>query len=325
MRLLRAELTKLGRPLTWWLAVAAVVASLAFAWQGARNASSAAGPTRPAAARTRTCADFALPPGPLCAAAVSVQEQVDDYHLQVAATGPSSRHNGRPSDALPVEHPLGAGKLALGFMTSLGGAVVIFLLAAGHVAGEWDGRTIRTVLCQDGRRWPFLAAKAASLWIVALALVVVDWAALAALSPLLKSAFPLPGPGLGWAAAWTSIAADLARAPLVLAVFAVAGVAASVILRHALGAFALAGGVLVASLTAAGNIAALAPWTLAYWVAGWMQFRSHGYVIYHFWVDGFPASVHAPGSVTGFGGLLGALVVTGAASVLVLRRADIAS
>ena len=43
MRLLRAELTKLRRPLTWAIAVVAVVASLAFAWQGT-NASTGAHP-----------------------------------------------------------------------------------------------------------------------------------------------------------------------------------------------------------------------------------------------------------------------------------------
>ncbi len=108
-----------------------------------------------------------------------------------------------------------------------------------------------------------------------------------------------------------------------MAVFTLLGVAAALAIRNALGAFALAGGVLVASLTAAGNLAAVAPWTIAYWVSGWMQFRSHGYVIYHFWVDGFPAPVRSPSALVGFGGILGVLVVGAAVSVAIFRRVDI--
>jgi len=116
---------------------------------------------------------------------------------------------------------------------------------------------------------------------------------------LLKAAYPLSGPSLSWSSAWSTVAADAARAPVILAVFVVLGVGAVVILRNALGAFALAAGFVAASLLAAGNFSAVAPWTLTYWVSGWMQFRSHGYVIYHFWVDGFPASIHNPGVVAG--------------------------
>jgi len=324
VRLLRAEVNKLRRPLTWGIVVAAVVASLAFAWQGAKNASAAQSPSATAANRPPTCDDFSLPPGPLCERAVAVQLQIDTFHLQQAATRPSTRHNGRPSDARPVEQPLAAGKLAMGFMASLGGALLILLLAAGHVANEWDRRTIKTLLCQNGGRWRILTAKVTSLWIAAVAILILDWLILAAASPLLKAAYPLSGPGLSWSGAWSTVAADAARAPLVIAVFAILGVAASVIVRNALGAFALAAGVLIASLSAAANFSAIAPWTLTYWVSGWMQFRSHGYVIYHFWVDGFPVPVHSPGALTGLIGLLGVVAVVLGGGLLVFRRADIA-
>jgi ABC-type transport system involved in multi-copper enzyme maturation permease subunit len=201
--------------------------------------------------------------------------------------------------------------------------LLILLLGSGHVGNEWDQRTMKTVLCQDGRRWRILSAKVASLWLAALAILILDWMVLAALSPVLKATYPLSGTGLSWSAAWSTVAADAARAPVVIAVFAMVGVAAPVILRNALGAFALAAGVVVASLAAAGNFSALAPWTLAYWVSGWMQFRSHGYVIYHFWVDGYPASVHAPGALTGFIGLLVASAVVAASAVALFRRADV--
>jgi ABC-type transport system involved in multi-copper enzyme maturation permease subunit len=325
LRLLQAELTKLRRPLTWGVAVAAVLVSLGFAWQGVKNASAAARASAPAILRTPTCGDFALPRGPLCDQAVSVQTQIDVYHRRLAATSPSTRHNARPSDALPVEHPLAAGKVAIGFMASLGGALVILLLAAGHMGGEWDHRTIKTLLCQDGTRWRVVAAKIASLWIAAMAILIVDWVVLAVASPVLKAEYPLPGAGLSWSAAWTSVAADVGRAPMIIGVYAVLGVAASVIIRNSLGAFALAGAVLIGSLAAAGNFSAVAPWTLAYWVSGWMQFHSHGYVVYHFWVDGFPASVHAPGALSGFVALSGAILAALAVAVVVFRRADIAA
>jgi hypothetical protein len=121
------------------------------------------------------------------------------------------------------------------------------------------------------------------------------------------------------------VAADAARAPWIIGVFTVLGVSAAVMVRNALASSALAGGVLIASLTAAGNLSAIAPWTLAYWVAGWMQFRPHGYVIYHFWVDGFPASLHSPGFFTGFIGLLVVTTAVAVAAVAIFRHIDVST
>jgi ABC-type transport system involved in multi-copper enzyme maturation permease subunit len=322
MLLLRAEFTKLRRPLTFCVALVAVAASLLLAWQGVMNAAKNDPPSATSSSKP-TCRDFALPPGPLCDQAVAVQEQINAYQQQRLESLPSTRHNRRQTDASPVEHPLGAGKVALGFMASLPGALLILVLAAGHVGSEWNDRTIKVLLCQEGRRWRVLGAKLVSLWVVAIAILILDWAALAAVSPILRAAYPLAAPGLSWSSAWTSVAADAARAPLVIAVFALLGLTASVIVRNALGAFALASSVLIASLAAAGNFAALAPWTLAYWVSGWMRFRSHGYVIYHFWVDGFPASVHPPGALSGFIGLLGVVAAAALTAFAVFQHTDV--
>jgi hypothetical protein len=38
--------------------------------------------------------------------------------------------------------------------------------------------------------------------------------------PTPRAAYPLPGPGLSWSGAWSAVAADAARAPLIMAVFA---------------------------------------------------------------------------------------------------------
>ena len=325
MRLLSAELTKLRRPLTWCVLAVAVLVSALLAWQGVRNAylGTSQSPQSQAQARVVTCQDLQLPPGALCHRAVAVQQQIDAYRLQNAAAAPDSRHNAHPQDALPVEQPLAAGKLAVGFMASLPGALLILLLAAGHVANEWNGRTMKTVLTQQGRRWRVLAAKTASLWLAAMVIVVVDWIALALFSPILKAAYPLGRPGLSWSAAFSAVAADAARAPLVIAVFATLGVAAAVVVRNTIGAFALAIGILVASITGAGNLAAVAPWTLAWWVSGWMRFRSHGYVIYHLWVDAFPGHTSHPGYVSGLIGVAGAIVVLAALAVGVFRRVNV--
>jgi ABC-type transport system involved in multi-copper enzyme maturation permease subunit len=208
-------------------------------------------------------------------------------------------------------------------MASLGGALLIILLATSHLGNEWDRRTLKTLLTQTGTRWKVLAAKTASIWIAAIAVTAIDWATLAAVSPLLKSAYPLPGPGLSWSDAWSAVAAESARAPLVLAIYALLGLAAAVLVRGALGAFALAAGLLVASLAAAGNVAAIAPWTPAYWVSGWMGFHSHGYVIYHFWVDGFPAGVTPPTVLAGVVGLGGLTLLVTLISTVVFGRTDI--
>ena len=154
-------------------------------------------------------------------------------------------------------------------------------------------------------------------------ILVVDWVALALLSPILKAAYPLGTRGLSWSSAWTAVAADAARAPLVLAAFTVLGVTAAILIRNTIGAFAAALGIVVVSLAGAGNLAAVAPWTMTWWVSGWMQFRSHGYVVYHYWVDSFPGNAGSPGFVAGTLGVTGSIVVLGAVAVGIFRRAEV--
>jgi hypothetical protein len=40
-------------------------------------------------------------------------------------------------------------------------------------------------------------------------------------------------------------------------------------------------------------------------------------------VDGFPASVHAPGALSGFAALLGTIVAVLAVAIVAFRRADV--
>ena len=299
--------------------------SLTFAWQGVRNAyNGSVQPSPRATPPVVTCQDLALPAGALCNRAAAVQEQIDAFRIQQAGPAPDTRHNAHPSDALPVQQPLAAwGSWQPALWCPSQGRLLILLLAAGHMANEWNGRTMKVVLTQEGRGWRVIAAKAASLWIVAIGVLVVDWVALALFSPILKAAYPLGTRGLSWSAAWTAVAADAARAPLVLAAFTVLGVTAAVLIRNTIGAFAAALGILVVSLAAAGNLAAVAPWTITWWVSGWMQFRSHGYVVYHYWVDSFPGNAGSPGFVAGTLGVIGSTVVLGAIAVGIFRRAEV--
>jgi ABC-type transport system involved in multi-copper enzyme maturation permease subunit len=223
-----------------------------------------------------------------------------------------------------MEHPLGSGKLAIGVMASLPGAILILLLAAGHVGNEWNGRTITAVLTQEGHRSRLLAAKAVTLWVAALGIVLVDWAALAGFSLVLKAAYHLPGGSIPWPAAWSAVAHDAARAPLVLAVFVIIGVAAAVLVRNTLGGFLLAGGAVIASMVAAG-FSGISRLTLAYWVSGWMQFQPRAYVVYHFWSDRYPSGVSPPGQLRGLLGLAAVIVVGATLAVTTLKRVDIST
>jgi ABC-type transport system involved in multi-copper enzyme maturation permease subunit len=47
---------------------------------------------------------------------------------------------------------------------SLPGLLLIAMIAGGHWGGEWGSRTIRQLLCREGRRGRVLAAKWLSTW-----------------------------------------------------------------------------------------------------------------------------------------------------------------
>jgi ABC-type transport system involved in multi-copper enzyme maturation permease subunit len=119
-------------------------------------------------------------------------------------------------------------------MASLVGAVVMLFLAGAHVAGEWSGRTLKTVLTAESRRWRILFAKAASLWIAGVTTLAAMWLLLAGFSFFLVRAWQLPGrPGA--AAALRFAGPDLLRAIFVLGTFAILGLCAAIVTRSMLG------------------------------------------------------------------------------------------
>src|SRR5215468_9984888 len=197
MRLLGAELIKLGRPLTWGVAAAAAVFCVLLAVGGAHNA--ALEGTTPAG-HLPSCAGLGIPPGPQCTHA-----------------------RAQPAQVAAQLDPLAAGAEAAGLMASLPGALALALLAGAHIGGEWSGRTMKSLLTQQGHRWRVLAAKLVSLWLAGVGLIAVCWLALAAAGPVLVRADHLPAAHESAAHALGLAGSQAARALLVLAAFAAVG------------------------------------------------------------------------------------------------------
>jgi hypothetical protein len=70
MRLLHAELIKLGRPLTWGVAAAAALFCVLLAVGGAHNAALEGGAP---AGHIPSCAELGIPAGPRCARAEALE------------------------------------------------------------------------------------------------------------------------------------------------------------------------------------------------------------------------------------------------------------
>jgi ABC-type transport system involved in multi-copper enzyme maturation permease subunit len=281
MRLLRAELRKLRRPLTLWTAVTVVVLTGLFAWGGQKDAAHGVAVAQQNDAFVPTCRDFGLSPGPECDRQIARQLKQDlgyqrEYRAHVA--GPARQ-------AAALRSPYGAGRFAAGMMASLLGAIALLLLAGGHVGQEWTGKTIKQVLTLEGRRWRVLAAKFASLVLMGVGLLLLTWLVLALLAPLFDAAYPLHA-GASAGRALTDSLESSARAVLVIGAFAALGTLSAVITRSTLGGFFLGFAFVLASFILAG-FKAVARLTLAYWVTGWMHFRTEGTVLTHVWRDGF--------------------------------------
>jgi ABC-type transport system involved in multi-copper enzyme maturation permease subunit len=180
------------------------------------------------------------------------------------------------------------------------------------------------VLTQEGRRWRVLAAKLASLWLVAAGLLLVAWAALAPLT-LVFRAYQVGGSALSTQEAWKLAGPLLVRSLLVLAAFVVVGVLASLVTRNTLGGLALGLAFVIGSLVL-GNYAVMTRGTLSYWVAGWMGFRvdetgapQGPYV----WAGSFPQQVPHPSQQAGLYGLAGLLVIGVTLALVRMVRSDV--
>jgi ABC-type transport system involved in multi-copper enzyme maturation permease subunit len=225
---------------------------------------------------------------------------------------------------VPLETPLGIGKAAGDEMASLVGAVVILFLAGGHVAGEWSGRTLKSVLTTESRRGRVVFAKWASLWIAGVATLAGMWMLLAGLSVFLLRAWPLSGRPAA-AQSLRFAGPDLLRAILVLGVFASLGLCAATFTRSMLGT--VVAGVLVLGIAMElGNIASVARLSPAYWVDGWMRFQPPGRVAADplaLWNTAVPPGVPSATVTAGAIGLFLLGIALGAAAWARFRRADV--
>jgi hypothetical protein len=310
MRLLRAELIKLGRPLTWGVAAAAALFCVLLAVGGAHNAALEGGAS---AGHIPSCAELGIPAGPRCARA----EALERARVNQASA--------EPAQVAAQLNPLAAGAEAAGLMASLPGALALALLAGAHIGGEWSGRTMKNLLAQQGRRWRVLAAKLVSLWLAGIGLIAVCWVALAAAGPVLVRVDHLPAPRESAAHALSLAGSQAARALLVLAAFAGIGLLAAVATRGTIGTTAATAGAVIAMLIAT-SLPALGRWTPATWVQAWMGFPAGQASVTslptNFW-SRFISAGGAPGHVAGLVGVAGLLAVCLAAAAALFRGQDI--
>jgi ABC-type transport system involved in multi-copper enzyme maturation permease subunit len=310
MRLLHAELIKLGRPLTWGVAPAAALFCVLLAVGGAHNAALAG---RAPAGHIPSCAELGIPAGPRCARA----EALERARVNQASA--------EPAQVAAQLNPLAAGAEAAGLMASLPGALALALLAGAHIGGEWSGRTMKNLLAQQGRRWRVLAAKLVSLWLAGIGLIAVCWVALAAAGPVLVRVDHLPATHESAAHALSLAGSQAARALLVLAAFAGIGLLAAVATRGTIGTTAATAGAVIAMLIAT-SLPALGRWTPATWVQAWMGFPAGQASVTslptNFW-SRFISAGGAPGHMAGLVGMAGLLGVCLAAAAALFRGQDI--
>lgn len=313
MRLLRAELIKLNRPLLWGVTATAALFCVLLAIGGAHNAAQL---TARSAGPVPSCAQLLprLPAGTTCARA------------EAAAHARLARYLAQRGQVAGQLTPAAAGAEAAGLMASLPGALALALLAGGHAGGEWSGRTVKNVLIAHGRRWQVLAAKLVSLWLAGVGLVAACWLALAVAGPLISRADHLPDPHQTVAAGLSLAGSQAARALLVLAVFAAIGLLVTVITRSTIGATAGTAGAVIAMLVAA-VLPGVGRWTPATWVQAWMGFPAGlGSVTSlpaNFWSRFIPATGAGPGQVFGLTGLAVLLAGCGGVAAWLFRRSDV--
>ena len=310
MRLLRAELAKLARPLTFGVAAAAALFCVVLAAGGTHNAALGA---QGAPRHLPSCAAEQIPAGPPCA------------RWQAGARAGLRQIGAEPAQVAGQLAPAAAGAEAAGLIASLPGALAMALLAGAHAGGEWSGRTIKCLLVQHGRRRQVLAAKVVSLWLAGLGLIAVCWAALALAGLVLARTGHLPAPHQPLTRQLGLAGDQVARALLVLALFAVIGLLAAVVTRGTIGTVAAAAGTVIAMLAAAA-LPGAAAWTPATWVASWMRFPAGlGSVTVlpgNFW-SRFLGSGAPPGQAAGLAGLA-CLVAAGlAVAQRIFSHADI--
>jgi ABC-type transport system involved in multi-copper enzyme maturation permease subunit len=259
--LLAAELRKLVRPLVWGTALAIVAFCLLITWGAAHNAASG----------------LASPKIPdICATAQTAQcrQVIERAHERARADASATYQLTRPGEI---------GEVTAGMLASLPGLLLIAMVAGGHWGSEWSSKTIRQLLCREGRRSRILLAKFISIWAAGASTMIVCYLAMAIAAPLFATQAGLPSPA--HLELWTGLGGsltDAARALLVLGLFAAIGTAAGTIGRGQLATTALTAGTMLLALLIAG-ITSLGQLSPASFVQAWMRFGAVGYLPTNFW------------------------------------------
>jgi ABC-type transport system involved in multi-copper enzyme maturation permease subunit len=278
--LLAAEIRKLVRPLVWGTALAIVAFCLLITWGAANNAR----------------AGVASPRIPdVCARAATVQcrHVVVQAHASARAAATATSQLTQPGEV---------GHVAAGMLASLPGLLLIAMIAGGHWGGEWGSRTIRQLLCREGRRGRVLAAKWLSIWMAGVLTLIACYLVLAAVAPVIAAATGLPA---AHSAVWAGLGSSMTsagHAVVVLGLFAAVGTAAGTIGRGQLATTAITAGSMLLALLVAG-IAGLGRLSPASFIQAWMSFAPAGYLPTNFW-SRFAGSGPDLGQLAGLAGIL---------------------
>lgn len=264
------------------------------------------------------CHFLAVPVGPRCDSKVEEEigfanefkeEVINEFYPLSAAT----------------QDPLGSGGIAAGLIASFPGMCLVGALAAAHLGSEWELGTAGVVLARQPHRWRFMLVKLASVWISAILLALICWAALAAAGPLLRSLYEVPPAPAGFEMG--SYAIDqLVRASLVLAAVSAVATAIGMAVRNALGIFGTTLAFLLIGVVASG-VRPIVNFSLGFWVTSWMHFDPLSSWVDHVWPDQFPlgnpdASLALNPGVGAFG-LVGTFLVATAAGMIWVHRTDV--
>lgn len=310
MRALRAEAGKLTRPLVLALAIVAVALSaLSMVEAQSQGAESVAPLARAATIKAEyEHGTITLGQGPgsfSCTWGVSypASNPCQSYLAGVAASFDSGVLSTRYTlgAASLAQNPVGAGVQAGGGMASLLGFMIVMILAAGHVGGEWSGRTLRVMLVREPNRWKILAVKAASLWLASLGFLLLMWATTAAVGGYYRLTAPLDpigGPGFH---AVTGLAV-LGKAAVVLAVYSVLGTAFAALTKGVIGTLTAGMAFGAASFMGGYTFSWLSHHEFVFWVSGFVGFGRPTLIgSGTYWLTTF-ANAAVP---TAVGGLLG--------------------
>jgi ABC-type transport system involved in multi-copper enzyme maturation permease subunit len=308
-RLLRAEIRKLRRPLTTSLFLAATTFCVLYAgiaqFNGQQAANALAGSTA-----MRCAVGQPWQTSPPCDSG-GRDARASEALRPVAVQAVQDLRS-----ASVLQQPPGGPLLAGGMWATLVGGCTLALLTAGHVAGEWSGRTIATVLGSSPSRVHFLVTKMVSLWLVAVSMLVANaliFAGLGLISALASPLRPQIAPDVGMAAAMLV----LGRAAVVMMVFVTLGSLAAVATRNPLGAFVLTMSMILGAFGLTPFLRA-PHFSPALWVNGWMGLRPDGQIP-HLWID----TTSPPHPLTSLAGLIGIVLVAVLASWRLVTRMDV--